>query len=173
LAEAMSVTGNPIALQLVSYGGLLATASVLLTAILGVSRMAFSMARRGDMPLVLSKLHNSYCTPYYSIWATGIMMAAFVFFFDLTGVVAVSTFGALFYYALTNVAALRLKIKKRRYPKLISIIGLVTCVVLLAFVLSVATQAWIMGIIFLMAGTIYYGLKRKHLKRDQKKVNRN
>lgn len=162
LAEAISVTGNPIALQLVSYGGLLATASVLLTAILGVSRMAFAMARRGDMPQVLSKLHNSFCTPYYSILAIGILMTVLVLFFDLTGVVAVGTFGALFYYALTNIAAFKLKTKKRRYPRLISIIGLITCIVLLAFVLFVATQACIIGAISLIAGTIYYSLKKKH-----------
>lgn len=161
LAEAMSATGNPIALQLVSFGGLLATASVLLTAILGVSRMAFSMARRGDMPQVLSKLHGSFCTPYYSIWAIGILMSVLVLFFDLTGVVAVSTFGALFYYALTNVAAFKLKTGKRRYHRLISIIGLITCIILLVFVLRVATQAWIIGVICLVAGTIYYGLKKK------------
>ena len=161
LAEAMSATGNPIALQLVSFGGLLATASVLLTAILGVSRMAFSMARRGDMPQVLSKLHGSFCTPYYSIWAIGILMSVLVLFFDLTGVVAVSTFGALFYYALTNVAAFKLKTGKRRYHRLISMIGLITCMILLVFVLRVATQAWIIGVICLVAGTIYYGLKKK------------
>lgn len=161
LAEAMSATGNPIALQLVSFGGLLATASVLLTAILGVSRMAFSMARRGDMPQVLSKLHGSFCTPYYSIWAIGILMSVLVLFFDLTGVVAVSTFGALFYYALTNVAAFKLKTGKRRYHRLISMIGLITCIILLVFVLRVATQAWIIGVICIVAGTIYYGLKKK------------
>lgn len=161
LAEAMSATGNPIALQLVSFGGLLATASVLLTAILGVSRMAFSMARRGDMPQVLSKLHGSFCTPYYSIWAIGILMSVLVLFFDLTGVVAVSTFGALFYYALTNVAAFKLKTGKRRYHRLISMIGLITCIILLVFVLRVATQGWIIGVICLVAGTIYYGLKKK------------
>ncbi len=68
LTEATSATGNPLAMQIVSFGGLLATASVLLTSILGVSRMAYSMARRRDMPQALAKLHHKFCTPYYAVW---------------------------------------------------------------------------------------------------------
>jgi APA family basic amino acid/polyamine antiporter len=165
LAEAISATGSSIAVQVVSFGGLLATASVLLTAVLGVSRMAYSMARRGDLPQVLAKVNQKFCTPYYSIWAVGILMALLVLFFDLTGVVAVSTFGALFYYALTNASALKLRTEKRRYHKLIPIVGLGTCIVLLVFVLFVATQAWIVGGICLIAGAVYYRAKKQVAKR--------
>lgn len=161
LARAISVAGSPLAVQVVSFGGLLATASVLLTAILGVSRMAFSMARRKDVPQALAKIHGKFRTPYYSILAVGILMAVLVLFFDLTGVVAVSTFGALFYYALTNAAALKLKPEKRRYHRLIPIVGLGTCIVLLAFILIAATQAWIIGIICLFSGAVYYGVRKK------------
>ena len=168
LAEAINATGNPIALQVVSFGGLLATASVLLTAILGVSRMAYSMARKGDLPQVLAKLNPKFCTPHYSIWAVGILMAMLVLFFDLTGVVAVSTFGALFYYSFTNAAALKLKNEKRRYKKMVPVVGLVTCIILLAFVLFASTEAWIIGGICLISGTIYYGLKKYASKQTAK-----
>ena len=169
LAEAISATGNQLAVQVISFGGLLATASVLLTAVLGVSRMAYSMARRGDLPQVLAKLNPKFCTPYYSIWTVGILMALLVLFFDLTGVVAISTFGALFYYAFTNASALKLKTKKRRYHKLVPIVGLGTCIVLLVFVLFVATQAWIIGGVCLIAGAVYYGAKKQASKRTSKK----
>jgi APA family basic amino acid/polyamine antiporter len=166
LAEAISATGSPLALQIVSFGGLLATASVLLTAVLGVSRMSYSMARGGDLPQVLARLNTKFCTPHYSIWAVGILMAVLVLFFDLTGVVAVSTFGALFYYAFTNASALKLKTEKRRYHKLVPIVGLGTCIVLLAFVLFIATQAWIIGCVCLIAGAVYYGAKKYASKRS-------
>jgi APA family basic amino acid/polyamine antiporter len=166
LARAISVTGSPLAVQLVTFGGLLATASVLLTAILGVSRMAYSMARRRDVPQALAKLHGKFRTPYYSILAVGILMAVLVLFFDLTGVVAVSTFGALFYYALTNAAALKLETEKRRYHRLVPAVGLGTCIVLLAFILFAATQAWIIGVICLLAGAVYYGVKKKRFNTE-------
>ena len=161
LAEAISVAGSPLAVQVVAFGGLLATASVLLTAVLGVSRMAYAMARRNDVPQVLAKLHQKFSTPYVSIWAVGILMALLVLFFDLTGVVAVSTFGALFYYAVTNAAALKLKTEKRRFHRLFPAVGLATCLVLLAFILFAATQAWIIGVVCLTAGAAYYGAKKR------------
>jgi APA family basic amino acid/polyamine antiporter len=161
LTAAMNAAGSPIAVQIVAFGGLLATASVLLTAILGVSRMAYSMARRRDIPQVLAKLHNDFRTPFYSIWAVGFFMVALVLFFDLTGVVAVSTFGALFYYAMTNAAALKLKTKGWHH-KFYPAVGLCTCIALLAFILFAAPSAWIIGIICLLVGVAYYGLRTKH-----------
>jgi len=164
LAEAISAAGSPLAVQVVAFGGLLATASVLLTSVLGVSRMAYSMSRGGDLPQVLAKLNAKFCTPHYSIWAVGVLMALLVMFFDLTGVVAVSTFGALFYYALTNASAFKLKSEKRRYHKLVPIVGLGTCIVLLAFVLFIAPQAWIIGGVCLITGALYYAAKKRASK---------
>ena len=101
LSSAIGVTGNSLAVQLVAIGGLVATASVLLTAILGVSRMAYSMARRNDLPSALARLHGRFSTPYYAIVGTGVLMAVLVLFVDLTRVVAISTFALvlqLFHY---------------------------------------------------------------------------
>jgi APA family basic amino acid/polyamine antiporter len=161
LKEAISVTENPAAEYLVSLGGLLATASVLLTSILGVSRMAYAMARRQDLPNALSKLHKKYATPYYSIWIIGALMTILVLSIDLTNVVAISTFALLFYYALANLSALRLKIKERKYPKLIPAIGALTCLALLVFILFVSSQAWVMGTVTLLIGALYYAAKQK------------
>ena len=114
LTEAVGATGSSLAMQVVSFGGLVATASVLLTSVLGVSRVAYAMARRKDMPHALSRLHGKFGTPYYSIWIAGIVMALLVLFVDLTQVVAVSIFAILFYYAITNLAAFKLHSAKRR-----------------------------------------------------------
>jgi APA family basic amino acid/polyamine antiporter len=161
LKEAISITENPAAEYLVSLGGLLATASVLLTSILGVSRMAYAMARREDMPKALSKLHKKYATPYYSIWIIGALMTLLVLSTDLTSVVAISTFALLFYYALANLSALRLKTKDRKYPKVVPTIGTITCLTLLVFILFISPQAWMMGTASLLVGAIYYAAKQK------------
>jgi len=148
-------------MQIVSFGGLLATASVLLTSILGVSRMAYSIARTKDMPQALTRLHPKFCTPYYALLIVGAVMAVLVMFVDLTVVVALSTFAILFNYVLTNTAALKLKIENRRYSKAIPAVGLGTCLVLLAFILFAATQSWIIGIICLAIGALYYFAKQR------------
>ena len=87
-------------------------------------------------------------------------MAVLVLFFDLTAVVAISTFASLFYYALTNIAAFKLKTEQRRYSRLVPALGLSTCLVLLVFILFAATQAWIIGVICLIVGAAYYGARK-------------
>jgi APA family basic amino acid/polyamine antiporter len=161
LAEATSATGNTVAVELVSAGGLLATASVLLTSILGVSRVAYAMARRKDLPQRLSRLHKKHNTPHYPIWITGILMALLVLFIDLSSVIAISTFAMLFYYASANISAIRLKKEKRMYPHIIPFIGAATCITMLILILFLSPQAWITGIAGLAAGSVYYIAKNK------------
>jgi len=89
-------------------------------------------------------------------------MALLVLFVDLTQVVAISTFAVLFYYAIANMAAFKLKTENRRYHKLVHALGLITCLVLLAFSLFASMQAWVIGVICLIAGTVYYGARKMH-----------
>jgi APA family basic amino acid/polyamine antiporter len=161
LTEAISATKSVAAVYIVSAGGLLATASVLLTSVLGVSRMAYAMARRKDVPQVLNKLHPKYNTPYYSIWIIGALMTLLVLFIDLSKVVAISTFALLFYYSLSNISAVRLKIQKRLYPRFVPLLGTATCLALLIFILFASIQAWLIGVAGLAAGAFYYVAKNK------------
>jgi APA family basic amino acid/polyamine antiporter len=164
LKEAISATKSSIAEYLVSAGGLVATASVLLTSIMGVSRMAYAMGRRKDLPQFLSRLHSRYNTPHYAIWIVGALMTVLVLSIDLTRVVAISTFALLFYYTIANISALKLNTKTRKYPKIISATGTATCLLILFFILFTSPQAWIIGIASLLVGVIYYILKRKLMK---------
>ncbi len=163
LTAAISVTGSSLAVQVVSVGGLVATASVLLTAILGVSRMAYSMARRKDLPSALARLHRRFFTPYYAILVSGVLMAVLVLFVDLTRVVATSTFALLFNYSITNVAAFKLKINHKQ-QRVLPLLGLATCLLLLAFIIFASPEAWVVGVIFLIAGTVYYVARKRVLQ---------
>lgn len=161
LKEAISATESPTAEFLVSAGGLVATASVLLTSIMGVSRMAYAMGRRKDLPETLSKLHKKYKTPHYAVWIVGVLMMLLVLSIDLTKVVAISTFALLFYYTLANISALKLKTKTRKYSKILPATGTATCLLILIFILFVSPQAWIIGTASLLVGATYYIIKRK------------
>ena len=161
LAEAISTTGNSNAVLIVSIGGVLATASVLLTSVLGVSRMAYAMAKRKHLPLALSRLNPNHGTPTYSVMIIGLAMTLLALFTDVTRVVAISTFSMLFYYTLANISAFRLKVEKRLYPKIVAALGAVTCLVFLAFALFTSTESWLIGTACLLAGALYYAAKQK------------
>jgi APA family basic amino acid/polyamine antiporter len=159
LVVAMGGSGNAWAMQVLAVGGAVATASVLLAAVLGVSRMAFSMARRRDFPAALGRVHPRFGTPYVAIWIVGLVMTVVVLFADLTSVIAVSTFGLLFSYVWANISAL--KLKHRRYPRVISVIGLVSSLSLLVFIYFAAPNSWLAGVAFLGLGAVIYLVKKR------------
>lgn len=161
LTQAIGATGSSLAMQIVSVGGLVATAGVLLTSVLGVSRVAFSMARERDMPHVMCRLHGRFGTPYYSIWIVGGLMALMVLFVNLAHVAAISTFALLFYYTFANVCALRLKAENKLYPRIVPVLGLCMCLALLVIIVFANLQAWVIGVACLGVGALIYAAKTR------------
>jgi APA family basic amino acid/polyamine antiporter len=160
LTQAIKATRSAAASSIISAGALLATASVLLTSILGVSRMAYAMAKRKDIPPALGSLGARRGTPHVSLWISGGLMALLALLVDLSKVVAISTFALLFYYGFANISAWKLKPGKRLYPRFVPITGAASCLALLIFLLFASTRAWIIGIAGLTAGIAYRAMKK-------------
>lgn len=169
LTVAIAASGSIISVEILAIGGAIATASVLLAAVLGVSRMAFSMARRQDLPKALGKVHKRFGTPYVSIWIVGIIMSIIVLFADLAGTIVISTFGLIFGYIFANLSALKLKNGKRLYPKIIPAIGLGTSITMMIFILIATPAAWFTAIAFLFVGIVFYYVRKNHRKTKNKK----
>ena len=156
LAFAISTTGSALAVYTVSLGALIATASVLLTTILGVSRMTYAMAKEHDLPRALSRIHPRHNTPHYAVLLVGALAALLALFVNLSGVVTISTFALLFYYVLANIAAFRLPAQNRSRSRLVPVLGAASCLVLLVVALFVSLQSWLLGVIGLGIGACYY-----------------
>ena len=89
------------------------------------------------------------------------VMAALVLLIDLEKVVAVSTFSLLFYYAVANAAALRLRPESRLYHPGVPIVGIIATFTLLVFVLLASPQGWTLGVVGLAFGSVIYLVKKK------------
>lgn len=161
LADAISVTGNSGAVLLVSVGAMIATASVLLMAILGVSRMTFAMARNGQFPSFLKQINQRFQTPHYAILITGVLSSILVFS-DFSRLVAVGTFSLLFHHALVNLSALRLQPGNRRYPAFVSAVGFLLCISLLAFL---SQEAWVTSLAGILLGLILHAIMTRQRRR--------
>ncbi len=161
LTTAMRATQKPVAVYIISAGGLVATASVLLTSILGVSRMAFAMAEKNDLPSILARLHPKYRTPFYAVGISGVTTTGLILLVDITKVLALSTFALLFYYLLANLCVLRISQETKLYEKLISLAGLVSSASLLVIAFIHLTRVLTFGLVAILLGTVYYALKPK------------
>jgi APA family basic amino acid/polyamine antiporter len=131
LEAAARVANLPAAGAVIVVAGCSAMLGVLLSQVLGVSRMMFAMARGGDLPAVLKRT-NSHDIPYWAVLTTGGFLLAVALFGRLEFVAAGASFTILLYYGITNAAALRLPAKRRRFPRWVAWSGLSFCVVMAA-----------------------------------------
>jgi APA family basic amino acid/polyamine antiporter len=130
----------------VSIGAMTAMLGVLLNLLLGLSRVMLAMGRRGDMPSAMSNLT-------VSVLVVGSLIAALA----ATGSVKItwtfSAFTVLIYYAVTNLAALRLPANERLYGKPWAWVGLVAC---LGLAFAIEWQVWSVGLGVLAIGLLWH-----------------
>lgn len=149
LREAALALPHPWAATVVAVGGVTAMLGVILSQLLGLSRMAFAMARRGDLPRVLEVVHPRYGVPGRAVLAIGAVAAVVAATGTLRGVASAASFTILVYYGIANLAALRMPREDRLYPDLIPMIGLLGCAVL---AISLAPSVILAGVAVLATG---------------------
>jgi basic amino acid/polyamine antiporter, APA family len=126
-----------------------AMAGVLLNLVLGLSRVLLAMARRGDAPGFLARIDERRASPVASVWACGVVIAALALVGDVRTTWSFSALTVLIYYAITNVAALRLPDDQRLFPQWIPAAGLVGC---LGLAFWVERTVWLVGLALLGVG---------------------
>ncbi|UCH27960.1 MAG: amino acid permease [Trueperaceae bacterium] len=150
--------GFPAVPQLLALGAITAMLGVLLNLILGLSRVLLAMGRRGDVPRVFGQLNPSGTTPSAAVIAVGLLIAGLTLLGDVRTTWSFSAFTVLVYYAITNLAALRIPPGSRSYPRWVSLLGLLSCLLLAFFV---ETTVWLFGLGLVVLGLLWHGLARK------------
>ncbi|HET6259744.1 MAG TPA: APC family permease [Pseudonocardia sp.] len=121
-------TGQASALGvLVRLGAAVAAGSALLSVLVGVSRTALAMARRRELPGALARV-CSRGTPRWADLAGGVVAIVLAMLAGPVAAIALSACSVLVYYAVINLAALRLPRANRRWPAWTSVLGLLMCV---------------------------------------------
>lgn len=139
---------------IVSIGAIAAMLGVLLNLILGLSRVLLAMGRHGDAPRTLSRVSKGG-SPVPAVVVAGIAVCALALLGDVKTTWSFSAFTVLIYYAITNLAALRLSRRQRIYSPAISWIGLIGCL-FLAF--WVDPHIWLIGLGLIAAGLLWHAI---------------
>lgn len=153
----------------VEIGALLAIFSVVLTSIMGQSRVFFAMARNEEIPPILSKVHEKLETPVYSILLSGTIMATLVLTIDISSLASLGSLCILFTHIFVNCSALKLYNstgrRKSYFQPFSSILGLLTSIVL-TLSLGISIIAW--GIFVCNIGFLWYFTYKKLRKKESK-----
>jgi len=134
-----------------------AMAGVLLNLVLGLSRVLLAMARRGDAPGFLARVDEERSSPVASVWTCGVVIAGISLVGDVRTTWSFSAFTVLVYYALTNLAALRLPEQHRLFPRWIPVAGLLGC---LGLAFWVEQRVWLVGLGLLVLGLAGHAARR-------------
>jgi APA family basic amino acid/polyamine antiporter len=158
VAERLAVPG---ASTVLTIGALTAMLGVLLNLILGLSRVVLAMARRRDLPSALAAVNARGTAPHWAVLATGALIAGIVTIGSVRTTWSFSAFSVLVYYALTNLAALRMPASERLYPRFAAAAGLVACLGLAFFV---EREVWLAGSSLIVLGLGWHAAARRRAK---------
>ncbi len=151
----------PVLPWFIAAGAMAAMLGVLINLLLGLSRMVMALGRRRDLPAAVARLNAAQTTPILAVAVVGLGIGALVLIGDVRTTWSFSAFTVLIYYALTNLAALRLTSEERLYPRAISWAGLFGC---LSLAFWVEWQIWLSGLLLLGAGLAWHAIAKRLLR---------
>jgi APA family basic amino acid/polyamine antiporter len=165
---AQKITNNEYASSFVTFGALVATASVALTSIYSSSRTIFALSRDNLLPKTFAKISEKFGTPITSVLVSSLLSILIVLSGSINFVVSIVSFGSLFNFIFTNLSLIKLKKKIKKRPTfelpfhpLIPIAGAISCFILMFFL---ENNAKIVGTIWLLIGILIYLMREKRIK---------
>ena len=152
LALAVQASGWDWASLVVRFGAAAAALGALLALIAGIGRTTLAMARHDDLPRWLAAVHQRHQVPHHAEVAVAALVCVLILFTDLRGVIGFSSFGVLLYYLIANVAAFTQGSERRRFPRILQIIGVLGCGTL---VLTLPLRSVLTGALVYAVGICY------------------
>ncbi|TCV66495.1 APC family permease [Pseudomonas fluorescens] len=139
--------------------------AVAITSQAAVSRLLFGMARDGQLPKVLAKVHPKHNTPYMSIYLVAVLslLICYLFINAVDTLTSLVNFGALSGFMLLHITVINHYWRRQRSGQLIRhlICPLVGFVIVAAIMYNMGVAAQKLGLIWIAAGVVYLCLLNK------------
>jgi basic amino acid/polyamine antiporter, APA family len=160
--------------ELVSVAVLAGFSSVILTMLLGQSRVFYAMSKDGLLPRFFSDLHPKFQTPYKANLIILAIVGLFAAFAPGNIVGEMTSIGTLFAFILVSISVIILRKKepdlKREFRvPLVPYLPALGIIVCLAMMYGLGLANWLRLIVWLLAGlVIYFIYNRKRAMRNGK-----
>lgn len=109
LADAARVFAGPAGAAAISLGAMISTYGWLCGALVGVPRLTYALAERGDFPRVFAQVHPRFRTPHVSIILWAVLVLALALWGNFIWNAVLSVAGRLVTYAVACAALIRLR----------------------------------------------------------------
>lgn len=156
LADVVHIAGWSSADPIVRIAAGVAALGSLLALIAGIGRTSLAMARDGELPHPLTRVHQRFGVPHVAELAVGAAVIVLVLVADLRGAIGFSSFGVLLYYLVANWSALTQPATERVVPRWLSWAGAIGCVVL---VVTLPLESILPGVAVFAVGAAVRGIR--------------
>jgi APA family basic amino acid/polyamine antiporter len=148
---------------IVSFGAVIAIASVVLTVIYGQTRILFAMSRDGLIPRIFQKVNPRRQVPIANTLIVAAFISVLAGLVPLGQLAEATSIGTLFAFAIVNVGVLVLRYRSPELPRsfrtplfpVTPVLGAIMCVVVMA---GLAGVTWLAFGLWMLAGLICYFL---------------
>ncbi|MFP4636133.1 MAG: APC family permease [Nitriliruptoraceae bacterium] len=159
---APAVEGGSLAVlaPAVRIGATVASAGVLLSLLVGVSRTTFAMARDGHLPAILARVSSRTQVPAAAeLTVATVVIVVVASGAELGEAIGFSSFAVLFYYTIANASAWTLRDDERRWPRWLAGIGVFGCILL---AVTLPPRAVLAGAGVLALGLLVYAVRHRN-----------
>jgi basic amino acid/polyamine antiporter, APA family len=148
VSEALTTPGVQ---TVVTIGASTAMLGVLLSQILGISRMMLAMGRRHDLLPAFQRVHEKYRIPHLGIVVTGGIILLLTVLGNFDFILRSAAFTILLYYSITNIAAMKQPEAEQLYGKVVPVLGLIGGIVM---AVSLPVRVIVTGLVLLAVGFV-------------------
>lgn len=168
VALAIDATGIKWGSMLVKGGSIAGLSTVMLTTLMGQSRIFYTMSKDGLLPPWASAIHPRFKTPWISTLVVGTFIAIFAGLLPISILGDLVSIGTLLAFIIVCIGVwiLRKQRPEMRRPfktPLVPFVPLAGIVISLFLMLSLPLDTWARLVVWLFIGLIiYFGYSRKH-----------
>jgi len=161
LANAFAYHGKTWMAIIISAGAVCGLTTVVLTMLIGSTRLIFAMSRDGLFPMGLAKVHHKFRTPYI-IGIIVTIVSALVAGFTPVGILEeMVNIGTLSAFVMVSISVLVLRKKRPDLPRpfrvpFVPVVPVLAAAICLYLMLNLAVETWMRFLVWLVIGFIIY-----------------
>ncbi|WP_138417179.1 amino acid permease [Sinomonas gamaensis] len=167
-SSAFAAAGLPAVANVIAVGAIISILTVMLTFMLGVTRVWFSMSRDGLLPKWFAKTHPERHVPTRVTWIVGVGSAILAGVLPITTVAELTNIGILSAFVVVCVAVIVLRYRSPEIPRSfrtpwMPVVPAIGVLFSLWLIISLPWETWLRFAVWLVVGlAIYFGYSRRN-----------
>jgi basic amino acid/polyamine antiporter, APA family len=166
-SSAFAAVGMPGVANVIAVGAIVSIVTVMITFMLGATRVWFAMSRDGLLSPWFAKTDPKHHVPARVTWIVGIGSAIFAGFFPITIVAELTNIGILLAFVVVCIAVIVLRYRRPEVPRtfrlpLMPVVPAIGVIFSLWLVASLPWETWVRFGIWLLIGLAIYWFYGRH-----------